>query len=105
MAKYVLAYHGGHRMPESEEGMDKLVAAWSTWFDSMGGSLLDGGNPVGAAKTINSDGSVSDGGGVNPLAGYSLIEAGSLDAAVDIAKGCPVIGNGGSVEVAEAMDM
>ena len=92
-------------MPESEEGMDKLVAAWSTWFDSRGGRLLDGGNPVGAAKTINSDGSVSDGGGVNPLAGYSLIEAGSLDAAVDIAKGCPVIGNGGSVEVAEAMDM
>ena len=105
MAKYVLADHGGHRMPETEEGMYDLMAAWSAWFSGMGGSLLDGGNPVGAAKTINSDGSVSDGGGVNPLAGYSLIEAGSLDAAVDIAKGCPVIGNGGSVEVAEAMDM
>lgn len=105
MAKYVLAYHGGHRTPETEEGMNNLMAAWSTWFDGMGGSLLDGGNPVGAAKTINSDGSVSDGGGANPLAGYSLIEAGSIDAALDIAKGCPVIGNGGSVEVAEATDM
>ncbi|MGZ0218233.1 MAG: hypothetical protein ACKVIY_04340 [Acidimicrobiales bacterium] len=105
MAKYVLAYHGGHRMPETEEGMYDLMAAWSAWFSGMGGSLLDGGNPVGAAKTINSDGSVSDGGGANPLTGYSLIEAGSIDAALDIAKGCPVIGNGGSVEVAEATDM
>ena len=105
MAKYVLAYHGGHRMPETEEGMYDLMAAWSAWFSGMGGSLLDGGNPVGAAKTINSDGSVSDGGGANPLTGYSLIEAGSIDAALDIAKGCRVIGNGGSVEVAEATDM
>ncbi len=105
MTKYVLAYHGGHGMPETEEGMNELMAAWGAWFDGMGGSLLDGGNPISVAKTVNSDGSVSDGGGANPLTGYSLIEAGTIDAALDIAKGCPVIANGGSVEVAEAMDM
>jgi hypothetical protein len=48
---------------------------------------------------------VTNGGGGNPLSGYSLIEADSLDAAVQFAKGCPVLADGGSVEVAEAIDM
>ena len=67
--------------------------------------MLDGGNPVAMTKTVASDGSVSDGGGTNPLSGYSLLEADSLDAAVEMAKGCPILTSGGSVEVCQAIDM
>lgn len=104
MAKYLLVYHGGS-MPEGEEAQAKVMAAWGTWFQNLGPALADGGNPVGQSKTIASDGSVSDGGGANKATGYSLIEAEGIDAAVTLAKGCPVLGGGASIEVAETFNV
>ena len=43
--------------------------------------------------------------GANPLSGYSLVQADSIDAAVEMAKGCPILASGGSVEVCQAIDM
>jgi len=103
MAKYLLVYHGG-AMPEGEEAQAKVMAAWGAWFGTLGPALADGGNPVSQAKTISGDGAVSDGGGANPATGYSLIEADNLDAAVALAKGCPVLGGGASIEVAETFN-
>jgi hypothetical protein len=103
MAKYLLNYHGGG-MAEGEEAQAKVMAAWGAWFQTLGPALADGGNPVSQSKTIASDGSVSDGGGSNPSTGYSLIEADNLDAAVGLAKGCPVLASGGSIEVAETFN-
>ena len=100
MANYLLAYHGGG-MPESEEQRAKVMAAWGQWFGTLGPALVDGGNPVGRTSTIAANGSVSDGGGANPVSGYSVIKADSMDAAVQMAKGCPLLESGGSIEVAE----
>jgi hypothetical protein len=105
MAKYLLVYHGGGGMAEGEAAQAEVMAAWGTWFQNLGPALADGGNPVGQSKTIASDGAVSDGGGANAATGYSLITADSLDAAVALAKGCPVLGGGSSVEVAETFDV
>ena len=105
MPKYVLAYHGGGGMPESEAEQAKIYEAWGAWFGSLGDAVVDGGNPISQTKTIAADRSVSDGGGANPVTGYSLINADDLDGAVKLASGCPVLDNGGSVEVAEAIDM
>jgi len=63
------------------------------------------GNPVGHARTIARDGSVSDGGGANPVSGYTVISADSLDAAVALARGCPVLDGNGSVEICETFDI
>ena len=104
MGKFVLAYHGGS-MPESEAEQAEVMAAWGSWFEGLGSAVVDGGNPISQAKTVASDGSAADGGGTNPLSGYSLVNADSLDAAVDIAKGCPVLAGGGNVEVCETIDM
>jgi hypothetical protein len=71
----------------------------------MGKALIDGGNPVGKSSTVKSNGTVVKDGGPNPASGYSLIEAQSLDDALALAKGCPLLPAGGSVEVAQAMDM
>jgi hypothetical protein len=103
MAKYLLVYHGGS-MPEGEAAQSTVMAAWGTWFQKLGPALADGGNPTSQAKTIAGDGSVSAGGGANPATGYSLIEADNLDAAVELAKGCPVLGGGASIEVAETFN-
>jgi hypothetical protein len=104
MAKYLYVYHGG-RAPTSKEEGAKLMDAWGKWFGSLGSAVIDGGNPVGASSTVNSNGSVASDGGANPASGYSLIEAVSLNEALEKAKGCPVLASGGSVEVAEAFDM
>jgi hypothetical protein len=104
MAKFLFVYHGGSRPPtkaEQEAGM----AAWGNWFSGMGKALLNGGNPVGKSWTVKSDGAVVKDGGANPASGYSLIEASDYDDAVAKARGCPLLRGGGSVEVAQAMDM
>jgi hypothetical protein len=101
MANYLLAYHGGG-MPETEEQRNKIMAAWGQWFGGLGAAVVDAGNPVSQRKTIASNGSVSDGAGANPVSGYSIIKADSLDQAVNMAKGCPILGeSGASIEVAE----
>lgn len=91
-------------MPESEAEQAKIMEAWSGWFGQLGAAVVDGGNPVARTVTIAPDGSTSEGGN-NPITGYSLISADDMDGAVKMAGGCPVLEGGGSVAVAEAIEM
>ena len=104
MAKYLFVYHGGDH-PETEAEVKEVLDAWGAWMGSMGAAVIDGGNPVGKSSTVNSDGSVIDNGGSNPASGYGLFEAPDLDDALAKAKGCPRRAAGGSIEVAQAIDM
>jgi hypothetical protein len=104
MAKFLFVYHGGGR-PESKEAQEKAMADWGQWFGSMGKAVINGGNPVGKSWTVKGNGSVVKDGGANPVSGYSLIEAKDYDAVVALAKGCPILAAGGSIEVAQALDM
>ena len=99
MATYLLTYRGG-TMPATPEEQAQVMTAWTTWFGTLGSALADGGNPTSAGKTINPDGSVS-GDGRPAVSGYSLIKSDSLDAAVELAKGCPVLHGGASIDVSE----
>ena len=104
MSKYVLAFHGGG-MAETEAEQAEVMAAWGAWMEGLGSALVDPGNAVGLSKTIHADGSVTEGGGANPVTGYTLLEAASLDEAISLAKGNPIFDAGGSIEVAETIDM
>jgi hypothetical protein len=103
MAKFMFAYHGGG-MPETPEEGEKVMAAWGAWMGGLGAALVDGGAPLGMSKTVSAKG-VADDGGANPISGYSVVEAADMDAAIAMAKGCPILDAGGSVVVAEAMPM
>jgi hypothetical protein len=104
MAQFIFAYHGGKKPDSPEEGA-KVMEAWKNWMGSMGDALIVPGAPVGMSKTVSA-GSIADDGGANPLAGYSVVEAASIDAASEMAKGCPMVVDGdGSVEVAEILEM
>ena len=106
MAKYLFTYHGGGSMPQmSPADSKKIHDAWGAWFGSLGAAVVDGGNPVGKSSTVKSDGSLVSGGGANPVSGFSLIEASSLEDAHKKARGCPLLQAGGSIEIAEAIDM
>ena len=103
MPKFMYIYHGG-KAPESPEEGAKVMAAWTAWFEGMGAAVVDEGNPAGMSKTVSASG-VAEDGGANPVSGYSLVNAADHHAAVEMAKGCPILSDGGTVEVAEAMEM
>lgn len=105
MARYLYTYHGGDGMETDEAEMAKVMEAWGAWFGELGEAILDGGAPTAATQTVSVGGAVSDGGGSNPVTGYSIIGADSLDDAVVKAKGCPALTSGGSVEVSELIEM
>jgi hypothetical protein len=92
-------------MASSPAEAKQVMDAWGAWFGSLGAAVVDGGNPVGKSQTVMPDGSLSSNGGANPVSGYSLIEASSLEDAHMKAKGCPLLKAGGTIEIAEAMDM
>ncbi len=102
MANYLLTYHGGS-MPETKEAQDQVMAAWTSWFATLGEALVDGGNPVSQAKAISPDGSVMD--ATSAPSGYSILKADSIDRAVELAKGCPVLAGGAAVVVAETFSV
>jgi hypothetical protein len=104
MAKYLFVYHGGNTASNPTD-MKALMDAWGTWFGSLGAAVIDGGNPVGPSSTVKPDGTLVSGGGSNPASGYSLIEASSLEDAHKKASGCPLLKAGGTIEIAQAMDM
>ncbi len=103
MPNYVFAYHGGKK-PESPEAGAKLMAKWKAWIGGLGDAVVNPGTPLGKSKTVSSSG-VSDDGGSNPLSGFSIVKADSMDAALEMAKGCPTLELHGTIEVAEVMEM
>lgn len=103
MPKFVFAYHGGKKPDTPEEG-EKVMAAWNAWFEGMGAAVVDGGGPCGMSQTVSASG-VAQNGGSNPLSGLTQVETTDIDAAVAMAKGCPILTDGGTVEVAEVLEM
>ncbi|MDH4170684.1 MAG: hypothetical protein OEW42_13965 [Acidimicrobiia bacterium] len=65
-------------------------------------AIVDGGAPTGRCKMVNGNGGVGDG---ESVTGWGVFEADSIDAAAEMAKGCPVLSSGGNVEVGEAIDV
>ena len=88
MANYLLLYHGGGT-PESPEEQGRVMQAWGEWMGKLGDKLVDGGNPTTTSKRIDGSGNVSASSG-EPVTGYSVIKADSLDEAVELSKGCPI---------------
>lgn len=100
MPTYLLAYHGTS-LPKTVAERADLALAWTKWMDGLGDSLEGSNNPIDVARTINPDGTVSTGGGANPVMGLSFITADGIDAAVALAQSCPHLSAGGSIELGE----
>lgn len=102
MPNYVFAYHGGKKPETPEEGA-KQMAKWKAWVAGLGDAVVNPGTPLGMSKTVSADG-VSDGGGSNPLSGFTIVAADNMDAALEMAKACPFV-EMGTIEVAQVMEM
>lgn len=101
MPKFILAFRGG--MPKSPEEGQKMMAQWNAWMAAVGIALVDKGAGFGKSRFLtgpNQEGKAGD-----PLSGYSIVEAADADAAVELARKNPIFALGGSIEVAELMQM
>ena len=83
----------------------KQMQAWGAGFGKLGKSLVDVCNPFSdKVKSLDSEGKVKNGAVGSRPAGYSIVEAGSIDAAADLAKGCPVLTTGGQITFYETFN-
>jgi hypothetical protein len=80
------------------------MTKWQAWSAGLGDAVIDPGMPVGPSKTVSANG-VADDGGSNPLSGITVLQAETIEAACEMAKACPHVDIGGTIEVAQAMDM
>ena len=97
MAKYVFSY----RVPSDyEPNGAETFAEWQAWLGAMGPSLVDFGEAVADNAAV---GEVAS--GATRLAGYSVVVAADMDAALAIAKGSPALQAGGGVEVGTVMEV
>jgi hypothetical protein len=102
MSKYAFVYAGGS-VAETPEAQQAVMQAWMTWFGTLGDAVVDEGNPFGGSASVSRDG-VANSGRLGAT-GYTLVTANSLEDAASIAKGCPVLDDGGTVDVYEALEM
>jgi hypothetical protein len=103
MTNYMFAYHGGDQ-PESPEEGAKHMTNWKKWVADLGDAMVTPEVPLGMSKTVSASG-VADDGGANPILGYTVIAAESMDAALKIAQACPFLAMNGTIEVAEVRQM
>ena len=83
-----------HRHPHNYTGTPEARAAWEAWFEKLGDALVDKGNSVLGDRSVS-----GEAGTVLPLGGYTIVRAEDLEEAAGLASGCPILQEGGAVEV------
>lgn len=92
------------------EQLQEEVKLWQDWIGGIGaqGKLKNPGEALGfEGKTLHSDGTITDGPYVTMkeiVGGFIIVSADSLEAATDLAQGCPALLNGGKVEIRDIMN-
>jgi hypothetical protein len=104
MATYLVTYHGSGGPPPTPEGQQQAMAAFGEWVASVGDAMVDPGAPLAASRAVSSGGT-SEGSAAGPIAGYTLLRAPDLDAAVRLVENHPFISRGGALQVSEAVNL
>ena len=108
MSKFLVMYHSPMSFEEqmanaTPEQMQEGMAPWMAWFGKMGSALVDYGVPLGKGATLTKDG---QGPKTSQAAGYSIIEAGDLQAATAAVADHPhFLQPDNTIEVIEMMPM
>ena len=103
MKQFVLVYLGGNH-PSSPEEAEKHFSKYTAWLSSLGEAVVIPTIPLKDTTTVRPDGTIGEGGS-SAMSGFSIIKAESMDAALSIARACPFLEIGGSLEVSELMQV
>ena len=113
MKDFLLAFRMDYtHMPEpSTEQAQAMMKSWMDWMGGIAaqGKLASQGNRLeNSGKVVKANNVVTNGPFTEikeSLGGYSIVKADSYEAAIEIAKGCPILNVGGNVEVREVGKM
>ena len=103
MSQYMITYLGGDKPSSPEEGKEHM-SKYMAWLSSLGDSAVSPMNPLKGTSTVNPDGSVTAG-STTTMSGFTVVEADSMDAVLTMARACPFLDVGGSLEVSELIQM
>jgi hypothetical protein len=98
-----MTYLGGDQPASPEEGKQHF-AEYMSWLASLGDAAVSPANPLKNTHSVDPDGTVTAG-STTTMSGYSIIETDSIEAALALAKTCPFLDVGGSLEVSELAEM
>jgi hypothetical protein len=107
MANFLFVYRGSGEAEAkmTPDEMQQLMQKWGAWIGEAmakgwmvnpGDALTMEGRVVDARKVVT-DGPFVESKEI--VGGYSVVQADTIDAAAELAKGCPGLLNGGKVEV------
>ncbi|MCT8333455.1 YciI family protein [Leptospira sp. 85282-16] len=108
MKEFTLIFRNSNQEGErpSPEQMQRILQEWMSWMTNLSAKeqLADKGNrlAISDAKTVHPGHLVTDGPYTEIkefINGYIVVKTESLNEAVEIAKGCPILKIGGNVEV------
>ena len=107
MAKFLFVYRNTSESygTMSPEEMQQMLQKWNAWITEglRQGWMLDAGDGLKKeGRVVNAKKVISDGPFIEVkemVGGFSIVQADTLDAAAELAKGCPIFLRGGSVEV------
>ncbi len=109
MKKFVVIYHAPVSATEqmanaTPEDMKKGMEPWMAWAERCGDGLVDIGSPLGNGLTVTDSGSSPSDKGV---AGYSILQADSMEGALALLQGHPHLGwaEGCEIEVHECLPL
>ena len=106
MAKFIYLFRHepmAHRSISPEQ-MQQMMKKWMDWKDGLqkNGHLKQGGERLDPTGKVVRAGAVTDGPFVevkDSIQGFLMVEAGDLEQAAELAKGCPILEGDGTVEV------
>ena len=106
MAEFLYLYRWAEGQTPSPDQMEQQMQKWIAWMKGMQdkGHIKDRGHPLEASGKLvrGKEKLVVDGPYTETkeiIGGYTLIEADDLAQAAELAKGCPILAGGGTVEV------
>lgn len=103
MPKYALVHYGQPNFTSPEEG-GAYQQRWRAWEGGLGEALHTPPVPLKVPQTVTAAG-VSDGDdGQNRLTGFMILQAESMETALEMVKGCPHL-EFGTIDVSEVMEM
>lgn len=103
MPQYMITYLGGNQPSTPEEGKQHFEK-YKAWLASLGDSVVSPANPLKNTHTVSSGGTVTAC-STTTISGYTVVEAESIEDALIMAKACPFLDIGGSLEVSELIQM
>lgn len=90
MPEFVFTYRSPKGYTPSAESSEE----WFSWFDGVAEHVVDMGRPVVDRRHVGTCDPET-----TQLGGYTVVAADDLEAAVVLAKGCPVLGHQGGIEI------